>query len=48
MDANYVLGLLGDPGKFTFIVTAALCVSYFPVTFNHLLMAMFGATPAYR
>ena len=43
-----VLRLLGDPGKYSWIVFTLCCLNYFPVAFNHLAMAIWGATPPHR
>ena len=39
---------LGKPGRYTVVVFILLCFNYFPVGFNHLLMAVYGATPPHR
>ncbi len=45
---NEVLGLLGNPGKFSWIVLL-LCFLGNPIaSFNHLAMSIWGATPPHR
>ena len=45
MDPKYVMSLLGNPGKHAWIVFTLACLNYFPVTFNHLIMSIYGARP---
>ena len=38
-----LLSQLGNPGKFQIFVFLLLCLNYFPLVFNHVIMAFFGA-----
>ena len=38
-----LLSQLGNPGKFQIFVFLLLCLNYFPLVFNHVIMAFYGA-----
>lgn len=38
-----LLSQLGNPGKFQIFIFLLLCLNYFPLVFNHVIMAFFGA-----
>ena len=38
---------LGSPGRYQICIFILLTFNYFPVTFNHILMAFYGSTPKY-
>jgi len=42
-----LLSELGNPGKYQLIVFFLLCLNYFPLVFNHVIMAFFGMRPKY-
>ncbi len=43
-----ILRLLGDPGKYSWVIVFLCCISNIPVPFNHMVMAVWGATPPHR
>ena len=38
-----LLSQLGNPGRFQIFIFILLCLNYFPLVFNHVIMAFFGA-----
>ena len=38
-----LLSQLGNPGKFQIFIFLLLCLNYFPLVFNHVIMAFFGS-----
>lgn len=43
-----LLSQLGSPGRYQVMIFLLLCLNYFPLVFNHVIMAFFGSTPPYR
>jgi len=43
-----LLPRLGHPGKFQACVFLLLALNYFPVCFNHVIMAFYGSTPPHQ
>lgn len=38
-----LLNQLGKPGRYQLLIYLLLCLNYFPISFNHLVMAFYGA-----
>ncbi|WAR02642.1 ORCT-like protein [Mya arenaria] len=43
-----LLSQLGNPGRYQLIVFFLLCLNYFPLVFNHVIMAFFGSRPTFE
>lgn len=43
-----LLGMLGEPGKYSWIIFVVICFNYFPLTWNHMMMVVIGARPPHR
>ncbi|KAL4223163.1 hypothetical protein ACF0H5_016635 [Mactra antiquata] len=48
VNLDEVLAQLGNPGRYQIFVFLLLCLNYFPLVFNHVIMAFFGSRPKYE
>ncbi|XP_053376201.1 organic cation transporter protein-like [Mercenaria mercenaria] len=43
-----LLSQLGNPGRYQVFIFLLLCLNYFPLVFNHVIMAFFGSRPKHQ
>ena len=43
LQLDELLAQLGNPGKYQIFIFFLLCLNYFPLVFNHVIMAFFGS-----
>ena len=48
MNLERLFAEIGAPGRFQTRVFILLCLNYFPVVFNHVIMAFYGTRPPYK
>ena len=39
---------IGTPGRYQTLIFILLCTNYFPVVFNHVIMAFYGSRPPHK
>ena len=48
MNLEKLFAEIGGPGRFQTRVFILLCFNYFPLVFNHVIMAFYGSRPPYK
>ena len=48
MKLDDLISQLGSPGRYQVLIFLFLCLNYFPVAFNHVIMAFLGVRPRHQ
>jgi len=43
-----ILHEIGNPGRYQVFVFLLICLNYFPLVFNHVIMAFYGIRPNHQ
>lgn len=48
MAVDRLLQQLGNPGRYHILIYILLCLTYFPIVVNHIIMAIYGSPPSHN